>query len=496
MEFSPPLVQVAGFSFLSVDFDAMMAAETIGARRHAPREFAIPKRTTSMVTETAASQLLPCGSGFDEECRKFGRISRTLTWDFELHEKVETRLLEDLELEKSVVVTGSNSLQISTTNSNDINRNSQDDDNHRISALGRVLQQRPFPRVKTLCLADCSLDQKSGAIAELAKAIGVGNLSSLDWLNLLDNSFIGDEGARALAQALESGKLGSLRRLDLVDNGIGDSGLAAIAGALGSGKLNSLRKLRIGGNYELFLTDGSKALAKVFQLGHLPRLTDLHLRGIGEEEGVVSVLRSLESSSNLRAFKKLELRHCHMGIQATKALGSALRTRAFCSLTRLDLKDNLLLKDEEFVALSSAFRSRNLDSLWYLDISGTSVGEKGLMELGSVLEAGHLPGLDQCFATGAVNTRLSALALIRAYERNTSVVANIDVDWPNTSRSDKRMYWPTIKFFEVNGSWCTFGRCKVLWPKNTWQKYAEYFKARNRNQMSTAELRKRNVNVF
>ncbi|KAL2633286.1 hypothetical protein R1flu_004765 [Riccia fluitans] len=458
-------------------------------------EFAIPRRTTSMLAGIAAASLTRCSSNaVDEDCKKFGRISRTLTWDFEADEKVEARLLEDLELEKSVVVTGSSGLQI--PRSDDTNRTREDDDNHRISALGRVLQQRPFPRVKTLCVADCTLDPKSGAMAELASAIGTGNLSNLDWLNLLENSFIGDEGAKGLAEALESGNLTSLRRLDLVDNGIGDSGLVALAGALRSGKMNSLRKLRFGGNYELFLTRGSTALAKVFETGHLPRLTDLHLRGIGEEEGVVVILKSLEHSSNVRrGFKKLELRHCHLGIEAVKCLGSALQTRAFSSLTRLDLKDNLLLKDEVFVALSSAFRSRNLDNLWYLDISGTSMGEKGLIELASVLEEGFLPGLDQCFAVGAENTRLSALALIRAYDRNSSLVANIDVDWPKTSRADKRMYWPAIKFFEVNGSWCTFGRCKVLWPKNTWQKYAEYFKARNRNQMSTAELQKRNVNI-
>ncbi|BBN05893.1 hypothetical protein MPTK1_3g16770 [Marchantia polymorpha subsp. ruderalis] len=423
----------------------------------------------------------------DSGCTKrFGRISRTLTWDFEADEQLEVRLLEELELEKSVVVTGANGPGGSH----------RDDDNNRISALGRVLQQRPFPRVNTLCLADCSLAEESGAMAELAKAIGAGNLSNLDWLNLLDNSFIGDLGAKALAEALKSGHLNVLRRLDLVDNGIGDAGLTALAGALGSGQLKALKKLRLGGDYELFLTSGAKALAEVFASGHLPRLTDLHLRGFGEEEGVLAILKALESSSIRRAFKKLELRHCHLGLEAAKTLASALQSRPFGSLTRLDLKDNILLRDEELTALSAAFRSKNLNDLWYLDFSGTSVGEKGLIELASLLEAGHLPGLDQCYASGCVNTKLSALALVRAYDRNASLVANIDIDWPRTSRADKRIYWPSIKFFEVNGAWCTFGRSKVLWPKHTWQKYAEYFKARNRNQMSSVELQKRNMNTF
>jgi hypothetical protein len=56
----------------------------------------------------------------------------------------------------------------------------------------------------------------------------------------LGGNQIGDAGLTALAKAVESGALASLKELNLWNNHIGDAGLSALAEAMGKGALDHL----------------------------------------------------------------------------------------------------------------------------------------------------------------------------------------------------------------------------------------------------------------
>ncbi|WP_218939371.1 hypothetical protein [Wolbachia endosymbiont of Atemnus politus] len=56
---------------------------------------------------------------------------------------------------------------------------------------------------------------------------------------------IGDEGVKALSEALKSGKLPNLTTLNLAYNEIGDEGVKALSEALKNGKLPNLKDLTL-----------------------------------------------------------------------------------------------------------------------------------------------------------------------------------------------------------------------------------------------------------
>ncbi|KAG6541872.1 hypothetical protein Mapa_016700 [Marchantia paleacea] len=329
------------------------------------------------------------------------------------HERNRIRLVKELESQTTIVISGIG--------------------DPGMTALSKAFQLRAFPRLEKLSILYNRLTQKS--MWDLARAIGTGNLSNLQMLDIKMNHGFGDAGAKALAKAMESGKLKKLQHLFLMNDSIGEHGLLAIADALETGHVSLLKVLHIGNNNDdslVFHNQGAKALAAAVRSNHLPNLEDLTLRGVAGEEGVIQLLKAMETSK-LGAFKQLDLRVCEIGLRGAKALANMLRSPQFASLTLLDLQNNVSIGDEGVIALAAAFRSGNLKSLKILYLDNISMGEKGLLELASLLEAGHLPCLQELYAGASEYTETSAKALVRAYQENTSLVAHIMVDWPSTS---------------------------------------------------------------
>ncbi|BBN11990.1 hypothetical protein MPTK1_5g16590 [Marchantia polymorpha subsp. ruderalis] len=257
-------------------------------------------------------------------------------WAFELRwssrDEVEFRLVSLLEHLSSLAVTGPAKPSLSKWSLGIMDGG--------IGALGRALQQQPFPELRQLTVCNCRLIGEKG-MAELARSIGTGNLNNLEVLKFQSNHFIGDTGAKVLADALQSGKLASLRRIDLLDNGIGDEGLSAIALALGSGNVPKLTSLRVGSEAEAFHMKGGQALARMIQSENLPFLEDLRFRGCVVEEGVIAVIKALETRT-VGALKKLDLRYCGIGLEGAILLARALSLPCFSSLRLLDLGDSVL----------------------------------------------------------------------------------------------------------------------------------------------------------
>ena len=129
------------------------------------------------------------------------------------------------------------------------------------------------------------------------------------------NSAIGDEGAKALTNALQTNT--SLTRLDLGGNDIGAEGVTALANAL---QINtSLAMLYLGNN----------------KIG---------------DEGATALANALQTNTSLAI---LYLTGNDIGIEGAKALANALKTNV--SLTRLDLGRNDI-GDEGEKALANALQ--------------------------------------------------------------------------------------------------------------------------------------------
>ncbi|KAL2632675.1 hypothetical protein R1flu_004154 [Riccia fluitans] len=328
-------------------------------------------------------------------------------------EKYRIRMVKELENNSSITISG-----IGDT---------------AMTALCKAFHQRPLPRLEKLLLLYNRLTQKS--MWDFARAVGTGNLSSLKVLNLTMNLGFGDPGAKALAKAIESGKLRSLEELIIMNDNIGEQGLIAISDALERGNVSSLRLLRIGNNVAdsyLFHNQGAKALAAAVRSNSLPHLEDLLFRGVAGEEGIIHLLKALETS-NVGAFQQLDLRVCDLGVRGTKALADMLKAPQFSTLTVLDIQNNVSMGDDGVIELSAALRSGNLKNLKVLYLDNVSMSSRGLLALASLLEEGHLPGLQELFAGASEYTETSAKALVKAYQENKSLVARIMVDWPSTS---------------------------------------------------------------
>ncbi|KOO53006.1 hypothetical protein Ctob_016174, partial [Chrysochromulina tobinii] len=82
----------------------------------------------------------------------------------------------------------------------------------------------------------------------LEQRVSAANAAAAALQNSLVDNRVGDQGARALAQAMEAGALKHCSTLTLRQNRIGDPGVIAIAAALGAGAGKKLYTLRLDSN--------------------------------------------------------------------------------------------------------------------------------------------------------------------------------------------------------------------------------------------------------
>ncbi|KAG6557442.1 hypothetical protein Mapa_000714 [Marchantia paleacea] len=350
------------------------------------------------------------------------------SWNPDLEKDVEDRLMEELELVTEL------DLEISNMS------------NDRVGALGRALQQRPLPKLETLKLFSIRSglgDPNQGkAMMEIFKAIEMGNLSNLRVMELFNTS-VGAAAAKALAAAISAGHSSTLQILKVLDN-IGDLGLIELSAALEAGHAPSLKTLGLGfyahvsraRTKGLHIFQGAEALGRVFQSGKIPLLEHLELWGIVEQEAVIAIFKALESAVISKGFKSLKLYECVVGLGGARAIARALVSSKFATLTKLDLSSCKSMRDDGLSELFRAFKSKNLNSLQELAMDNVSMGEKGLLEMAVLMEAGHLPTLLRLSMEGQDSGHISeacAEALVRAYRNNHFLYATIKVRWASES---------------------------------------------------------------
>ncbi|KAL3687041.1 hypothetical protein R1sor_013350 [Riccia sorocarpa] len=305
-----------------------------------------------------------------------------------------------------------------------------------VKALGKAIARRGYAKLKLLHLEQCRMLFES-SFATLARAINATSLPNLEELSFEHISGVNNQGVFELAKAFKTGgHFSRLTALILIDNGMQDEGLITLAReGFGSGNLSSLKKLHIGSsqsdgkkaNYEEFYLDGAREFAlEVSSSGHLPQLEDLRFSGCVHWKGVASVIEALETRIN-GAVKRLDLSGSPLGIEGTRVLARALEAPQFSSLESL----NLDIAVEAMHIILEAFQLKNLYGLQRVTFSNVRLGEEELLSLAALLEGNHLPGLVEFSAYCSEITITSALALVRAYESNESVVARLNIGkWP------------------------------------------------------------------
>eukprot|EP00633_Aureoumbra_lagunensis_P003707 CAMPEP_0197301422 /NCGR_PEP_ID=MMETSP0890-20130614/50389_1 /TAXON_ID=44058 ORGANISM="Aureoumbra lagunensis, Strain CCMP1510" /NCGR_SAMPLE_ID=MMETSP0890 /ASSEMBLY_ACC=CAM_ASM_000533 /LENGTH=734 /DNA_ID=CAMNT_0042780721 /DNA_START=433 /DNA_END=2636 /DNA_ORIENTATION=- len=237
--------------------------------------------------------------------------------------------------------------------------------------------------------------KKIGDEGAKALAEALGTNFSLQQLGLAGNN-IGDEGARAIAYAFEPNSMYMFRtfqKLDLSGNNIGAEGAKALATALATETSFRPQELWLNGNN--IGAEGAKALATA--LGTNPSLQtlelppfrialaetfatntslqklDLSANNIGVE-GAIAIGRALATNTSLKA---LNLGANNIGVEGAKALATALGTNT--SLQKLWLGGNNI-GDEGANAIGRALRTNT--SLQQLDLGGNNIGDEGANAIG------------------------------------------------------------------------------------------------------------------
>ncbi len=281
---------------------------------------------------------------------------------------------------------------------------------------------RGFP-AKGVWSALTTIDLNGNDIGEegasaLAQAIESGNVPALTSLNL--GSSIGRLGAATITRAIGSGKLPALSTVNLHNNHIGKVGASFVARVIELGKIPVLTSLNLGGNDIGYA--GASALARVIKLGKTPALTDIKLRGNNiREEGASALAQAIESG-NIPALTSVDLNSNHIGDMGASAIVHAIgsgKTPAFVSidldynnigntgasniarviklgktlaLTSIKLCGNSI-GDVGTDALAQAIESGNVPALTSVDLNSNHIGDMGASALARVIELGRVPFL-------------------------------------------------------------------------------------------------------
>ncbi|KAL2650660.1 hypothetical protein R1flu_018788 [Riccia fluitans] len=339
--------------------------------------------------------------------------------------RFEGRLLKLIEVETEVVVVGEEPTK---------DRWSLGLVDDGLKALGRAVAARGYPKLKKLSINRCRIIFES-PFAMFARAVTATNLPNLEEISFQHIAYINTQGFMELARAFKTGgHFSRLTTLVLIDNGMQDEGLMALAKeGFGSGNLSSLKKLHIGSPStgkaisEEFHLDAAREFSQELRSsGHLPQLEDLRFSGCVHWKGVVCIVEALESRLG-GAIRCLDLSDSPLESAGMRVLARALEAPQFSSLLSLKLDVTL----EEMPILFEAFRLKNLYALQRITLSKVSLGEKELLILAALLQGKCLPGLVEFSATCYEITVASALALVRAYEKNNGLVAILNIgEWP------------------------------------------------------------------
>ena len=221
--------------------------------------------------------------------------------------------------------------------------------------------------------------------AEGAKAIAQALANTLQIpLQQLDLSWnqIRAEGAKAIAQAIEKSPQIPLQQLDLSWNRIGNEGAKAIAQALANTPQISLQQLNLSSN-EIGV-EGAKAIAQALANTPQTPLQQLNLEGnqIGAE-GAKAIAQALANTPPI-PLQQLDLGYNEIGVEGAKAIAHALDFSPKISLQKLDLRGNQI-GVEGAKAIAQALANTLQIFLQQLNLRDNQIGAEGAKAIAQAL---------------------------------------------------------------------------------------------------------------
>ncbi|CAK0901709.1 unnamed protein product [Prorocentrum cordatum] len=216
-----------------------------------------------------------------------------------------------------------------------------------------------------------------------------GHAGRLELLRLDDNS-LGDDNAKALAEALKANT--ALQRIKLSKNHIGDEGAKALAEAL---KANTaLQRIALKANTALKEIELSANHIGAIELG---------VNHIGDE-GAKALAEALKANPTLQ---RIDLCSNHIGAEGAKALAEALKANTALQRIELSLND---IGDEGAKALAEVLKANT--ALKKIDLCSNHIGAEGAKALAEASKANT--------ALKEINLRRNSIPFedVKAFERD------------------------------------------------------------------------------
>ena len=187
----------------------------------------------------------------------------------------------------------------------------------------------------------------------------------------LGSNSIGDEGAKAIAEALKVNTV--MTELNLSWNLIGVDGAKAIAEAL---KVNTaVTTLYL--NHNSFGDEGAIAIAEALKVNEVLTTLDLYRHDIGPE-GAIAIAEALKVNA---VVTNLNLRSNSIGVEGAKAIAEALKVNAV--LTELSLWNNNI-GPEGAIAIAEALKVNAVVTT--LSLWKNSIGDEGAIAIAEALK--------------------------------------------------------------------------------------------------------------
>lgn len=228
---------------------------------------------------------------------------------------------------------------------------------------------------------------------------------------------------RPVLDAIKSQKLSKLQFVALWYIALNNEEGRALAEAIASGHLPSMKHLHL---YQTDLRAGDFSLAEAMESGTMLTLERIELDKVGMGGASCEAYANVMSSGKLPSLLVIHFKWNQIGNSGAKALGSAIRSGKLKNLARLDLGYNEIA-DDGLIALVDAFQAGTtsvLPSLQQLCLCGNHFTEKSLQLLAEALESGRLNSLE-LLDLSTVNSERGARALLSAMARNSYLAVDV-----------------------------------------------------------------------
>ena len=255
------------------------------------------------------------------------------------------------------------------------------------SALGKKKKAVEEYFIPALNLGLSKLNLKNNQIGDegakaIARAIEKNPQIPLQQL-WLQNNQIGAEGAKAIALAIEKTPQIPLQQLDLGYNKIGAEGVTAIARAIGKTPQIPLQQLNLGCTQ--IGDEGAKVIARAIEKNPQIPLQQLNLSwNIIYAEGAKAIARAIENTPQI-SLQQLDLAYNQISAEGAKAIARAIEKTPQIPLQELSLQANNI-SDEGAKAIARAIEKTPQIPLQLLDLRSNQIGAEGAKAIALAIE--------------------------------------------------------------------------------------------------------------